>query len=115
MTTREQAQTQLTAWIAGNLSAQAVWEWALACREAPDWPPEDGLLRDVVDVLAALPVDLILEEDAEVMAYALGNPVSEADLGQNLLWNHLDAIDADGRRRDLREHPFYGPYCSDIV
>ncbi len=113
--TREEAQTRLGAWIAGTSDAQAVWQWALACREADAWPPGDGLLRDVIDVLAALPVDLIVEEDAEVMAYALGNPVAEADLGQNLLWNHLDGIDTDGRRRALAEHPLYGPYCSDIV
>jgi hypothetical protein len=45
------------------------------------------------------------------MLDALANPVSETDLSVNLLWNHLDGINPDGRRSELQDHPFYGQFC----
>lgn len=112
MTSRLETKKILDQWLAGEATPKAVWLWASAEKEAGD--PEDGLVQDVVDVLAGLPYELILEEDAEVMSYCLGNPAEEADLGQNLLWNHLDNVDSDSRRRALAEDEFYGPFTGDI-
>ena len=48
------------------------------------------------------------------MAYTLSNPPEEADLGQNLLWNHLDELDTESRRTRLADDPFYGPFTGGI-
>lgn len=113
-TTRE----KLSAWLAGDLSAEALWQWAqqeqVQLKEA-QFAGADDLVRDIVDVLAGLPYDLILPEDGEVMLYGLTNPVEEADLGQNLLWNHLDGVDTESRRITLRDDPFYGPFCGQVM
>ncbi|GIR64025.1 MAG: hypothetical protein CM15mP68_6910 [Pseudomonadota bacterium] len=44
-------------------------------------------------MLCAIPEDLLLPEDAEVMLDALANSQDEADLSANLLWNYADMID----------------------
>jgi len=46
-----------------------------------------------------------------VMLDALNNPLDQADLSSNLLWNYADMIDHVGRRQALVADPFYGPYC----
>ena len=113
MIDRDATKTLLDAWLSGDQSAEAVWRWA-ANAQASGQSYEDELVRDVVEILATLPQDLITVEDAEVMAYGLGNPPEEADLAQNLLWNHIDSIDSEGRRRALADDPLYGPYCAGI-
>ncbi|MEM7077692.1 MAG: hypothetical protein AAF513_03585 [Pseudomonadota bacterium] len=99
-------------WVDGSSSEAQVWEWATSVKGVE--APSDPFVRDVVDVLESLPYDLITTEDAELMLDALSNPEDEADLSQNLLWNHMDFIDTEARRRDLRDHPFYGPYTAGI-
>ena len=116
MIQRSQTRAQLAAWLDGSKTPEQVWEWALDAQEQAQTKGfEDALVQDVVDVLAAIPVDLILAEDAEIMLYGLDNPADEADLAQNLLWNHLDSIDVESRRRNLADDPFYGPYCSPVT
>ena len=107
---REETLAQLLAWQAGTASPETVWQWA-AQHKSSGQPAEDALVRDVIDVLADLPQDLVTLEEAEIMIYGLSNPPAEADLAQNLLWNHLDGLDMDARRRALAEDPFYGPFC----
>ena len=114
VTTRTETLQLLNDWLAGKISPREVWGWASEVKAA-QYQPEDELVRDVIDVLEQLPADLIILEDAEVMVYALNNPPEEADLGQNLLWNHLDGIDADARRRSLADDEFYGPFCGDVM
>lgn len=99
----------LQSWHAGQMDPMAVWEWAQTAKQ--DNTPADELVRDLVDCLATLPFDLIVVEDAEVMLDALANPPEETDLSVNLLWNHLDGINADGRREQLRGDSFYGQFC----
>lgn len=106
---REEVEQTLTAWRAGETDELAVWQWAEAAKAAGGM--QDELVRDLVDTLAVLPFDMITVEDAEVMLDALGNPPEETDLSVNLLWNHLDGINQDGRRYELRDHPFYGQFC----
>jgi hypothetical protein len=36
-------------------------------------------------------------------------------LAQNLLWNHLDNIDTEARRRALAEDEFYAPFCGAVT
>ena len=100
---------QLLAWQAQQLASEAVWLWALEQRA--ESKPSDAAVRDVLDMLCAIPEDLLLPEDAEVMLDALNNPLDQADLSSNLLWNYADMIDRVGRRQALVEDPFYGPYC----
>jgi hypothetical protein len=116
MTSRSETKAVIEQWLAGELNPEAVWKWALTEKEKTNevGAIKDRLVRDVLDVLAGLPYELIIEEDAEVMDYCLGNPVDEADLGQNLLWNHLDNVDTDGRRHSLSDDPFYGPFTGGI-
>lgn len=111
--TRAETRELLAAWIAGEVDPRTVWTWAQHAREGQSF--EDELVRDIVDVLETLPHDLIVVADAEVMVYGLGNPADEADLAQNLLWNHLDGIDEEARRAELRDDPFYGPFCGAIT
>ena len=108
MISRKETKLILDQWNAGAIGAEAVWQWAEKNKAAGE--SEDALVRDIIDVLASLPFDLITEEDAEVMAYGLSNPAEEADLAQNLLWNHLDGVDTESRRTALAEDPFYGPF-----
>ena len=104
VTTRAETHQWLSRWIAGEVGPVDVWRWAVAQKEiAAQSGPEDALVRDIIDVLADLPQDLLIVEDAEVMIYGLENPPDEADLSQNLLWNHIDGIDTDARRRSLRD------------
>lgn len=117
-TTRTDTLAWLHRWRQGDASAEQVWQWASECAAAHSQGQteyEDELVRDVIDVLAALPQDLIILEDADVMIYGLENPADEADLAQNLLWNHLDTIDSQARRQLLADDPFYGPFCADVI
>ena len=114
MIDRAQTRDQLTAWMQGQRQAQEVWLWAEKAKLDRE-TFEDRLVQDVVDILAALPQDLITEEDAEIMLYGLNNPIEEADLAQNLLWNHFDNIDIEARRRALADDPFYGPFCGSVT
>ena len=107
--TREVLIDQLLAWQAEQLASEAMWLWALEQRA--ERKPSDSAVRDVLDMLCAIPEDLLLPEDAEVMLDALNNPLDQADLSSNLLWNYADMIDHNGRRQALIEDPFYGPYC----
>ena len=112
MISREETKAVLDEWLAGTRDPQSVWQWAEAKKE--EGGPEDDLVRDIIDVLSSLPFDLVVEEDAEIMAYTLSNPPEEADLGQNLLWNHLDELDTESRRTRLADDPFYGPFTGGI-
>ena len=107
---RADTLAQLKAWQDGERSPEDIWLWANE-QKSQALVPEDSLVRDVIDILADLPQDLIGLEEAEIMVYGLSNPPEEADLAQNLLWNHLDGLDMDARRRALADDPFYGPYC----
>ncbi len=116
MTSRIETKSVIEHWLSGDMEPEAVWKWALDAKdkESEVGRSDDALVRDVIDVLAGLPFDMIIKEDAEVIDYCLGNPLEEADLGQNLLWNHLDNVDADGRRNALAEDPFYGQFTGGI-
>ena len=112
MTERSAVIARLQDWQAGTLDPKAVWEWALQVKEAND--PADEVVRDVVDVLAELPQDLVLVEDAQVLIEALENPLDETVLSQNLVWNYFDIVDQAGRKTALADDPFYGPFCGEI-
>lgn len=99
----------LREWQQGKKDALNVWEWAQAAKQGGALA--DDLVRDLVDCLVALPFDMIIASDAQVMLDALANPLEETDLSINLLWNHLDGINADARRGALRDDPFYGQFC----
>jgi hypothetical protein len=114
MIDRAQTRDQLTAWMKGQRKAQEVWLWAEQAKHDRE-TFEDPLVQDVIDTLATLPQDLITVEDAEIMLYGLNNPIEEADLAQNLLWNHLDNIDTEARRRALAEDEFYAPFCGAVT
>ncbi len=118
MIERKVARDKVKAWLDGVLTAADVWQWAMETQYQnveSGVGYEDDLVRDIVDILAALPQDLITLEEAEVMLYGLDNPPDEADLAQNLLWNHIDAIDPEERRRSLAEDPFYAEFCGPVV
>jgi len=106
---REEVEQLLKDWQTGKTDELSVWQWGEAAKAAGEMA--DDLVRDLVDTLAALPFDMITVEDVQVMLDALGNPANETDLSVNLLWNHLDGINADGRRYELTDHPFYGQFC----
>lgn len=112
MISREETKAVLDEWLAGNREPKSVWQWAES--KKAEGVPEDELVRDILDVLSSLPYDLVVEEDAEIMSYTLSNPPEEADLGQNLLWNHLDELDTESRRARLADDPFYGPFTGGI-
>ena len=109
MIAREQVRKVLEDWVAGEMDELQVWRWGEQAKKAR--APEDALVQDLLDTLAVLPFDMITTLDAEVMLDALANPVAETDLSVNLLWNHLDGINPDGRRSELQDHPFYGQFC----
>ncbi len=100
---------KIAAWQSGQVSSEAMWNWALEQRA--QCQPSDVAVRDTLDMLCAIPEDLLLPEDAEVMLDALANSQDEADLSANLLWNYADMIDQNARRQALISDPFYGPYC----
>ena len=112
MISREETKAVLDEWLAGTREPKAVWQWAEA--KKAEGGAEDDLVRDIIDVLSSLPYDLVVEEDAEIMSSTLSNPAEEADLGQNLLWNHLDELDTESRRTRLADDPFYGPFTGGI-
>ncbi len=108
MATREELTDLLQKWRDGSVEELEVWQWGQTAREAG--AHEDELVADIVDNLAALPYDMIVREDVDVMLDALANPSDETDLSINLLWNHIDGLDVDGRRQALSDHPFYGEF-----
>ena len=109
MISREETKAVLDEWLAGTREPKSVWQWAES--KKAEGGPEDDLVRDIIDILSGLPYDLVIKEDGEIMAYTLSNPPEEADLGQNLLWNHFDGLDTDSRRSGLADDPFYGPFA----
>jgi len=108
---RQEVLAKLRAWQAGEIDSQGIWQWAL--QSADQRTTDDTVISSVMEMLCALPQDLWIEEDAEVMIDALSNPMDQSDLSVNLLWNYPDIIDQRRRRRTLEDHPLYGPYCVD--
>lgn len=108
---REEVLIKLQSWQARKIDSESIWQWALQAAEQRS--TDDTVILAVMEMLCALPQDLWIEEDAEVMIDALGNPMDQSDLSMNLLWNYPDIIDQRGRRRALEDHPLYGPYCVD--
>jgi hypothetical protein len=100
---------KLTAWQSGAIDAKAIWEWSLTAVETGT--PADAAVADVMDVLVALPQDLIIVDDAGVMLEALANPIEELTESQNLVWNYFDFIDTEGRKQMLADDAFYGEFC----
>ena len=100
---------KLTAWQGGAIDAQTIWQWSLTA--AAEGTPADAAVADVMDVLVALPQDLIIVDDAQVMLDALSNPMTELTESQNLVWNYFDFIDTEGRKQMLADDPFYGEFC----
>ena len=107
---RAQLIEKLTAWQNGQASALEIWQWAEAEKSATT-QLADALVRDLLDLLAAIPYEMIMPEDCAVFLDALANPLDETDLSVNLLWNHMDMIDADTRRIQAAGDPFYGQFA----
>ena len=108
---RQELITKLQSWQAEEIDSEAIWQWALAA--AQQRRTEDAVIVAVMEMLCALPQDLWIEEDAQVMIDALHNPADQSDLSMNLLWNYPDIVDQRSRRRALEDHPLYGPYCAE--
>ena len=106
---------QLKAWQSGELGELAIWEWACTSKEEAKEEAEsagggDELVRDIIDLLAALPYEMVIVDDLPVFLDALANPLDETDLSINLLWNHMDAVSVEVRRMQFADHPFYGQF-----
>ena len=108
---RDEIISKLQAWHQQALDSEEIWRWAL--QSTAECVTEDVVIRAVMEMLCAIPQDLWIEEDAQVMIDALSNPVAQSDLSINLLWNYPDIVDLAGRRRSLHDHPLYGPYCGE--
>ncbi|MEM7098824.1 MAG: hypothetical protein AAF541_11240 [Pseudomonadota bacterium] len=110
--TRKELIGVLTQWQSGERDELAIWEWAAESVEArqANGPDADELVRDIMDLLGALPYEMVIVDDLPVFLDALENPLEETDLSINLLWNHMDAVDVDTRRLQHAEHPFYGQF-----
>ena len=108
---RDEIVTKLKAWQQQALDSEGIWQWALQVAETRS--SNDDVIKAVMEMLCALPQDLWIEEDAEVMIDALQNPMEQSDLSVNLLWNYPDIVDLRRRRRAPEDHPLYGPYCVD--
>jgi hypothetical protein len=106
---RLQLMQQVTLWQEERIDSEAMWLWALQTRSQVQ--ASDAAVRDALDMLCAIPEDLLICEDAEVILDALGNPLDQTDLSCNLLWNYIDMIDTKERRTSLSQDPFYGAYC----
>ena len=106
---RQEVLAKLQSWQALEIDSEGIWQWAL--QAADQRTTDDAVILAVMEMLCALPQDLWIEEDAQVMIDALGNPADQSDLSMNLLWNYPDIIDQRRRRRALEDHPLYGPYC----
>ena len=112
MIARDDLKAKLLAWHAGEADELATWQWAeQAKKDYANNPPQDELVRDIVDLLAALPYEMIVSDDIEVFLDALANPSDETDLSVNLVWNHMDGFDPDSRRMEYNQHPFYGEFA----
>ena len=108
---RDEIISKLQAWHQQVLDSEEIWRWAL--QATAECVTEDVVIRAVMEMLCAIPQDLWVEEDAQVMIDALSNPVAQSDLSINLLWNYPDIVDLAGRRRTLHDHPLYVPYCGE--
>ena len=108
---RDEVVSKLQAWQSQAVDSEGIWQWSLQAAETRS--TSDDVIKAVMEMLCALPQDLWIEEDAEVMIDALQNPLDQSDLSVNLLWNYPDIVDLRRRRRALEDHPLYGPYCVD--
>ena len=101
-------------WQSGARDELSIWEWASEAVEArkTSGTNADELVRDILDLLAALPYEMVVAQDLPVILDALANPLDETDLSINLLWNHMDAVDVDTRRLQHSDHPFYGQFVN---
>ena len=94
---RDEVVSKLQAWQNQAMDSEGIWQWALQAVETRS--TVDDVIKAVMEMLCALPQDLWIEEDAEVMIDALQNPMDQSDLSVNLLWNYPDIVDMRGRRR----------------
>ena len=108
---RDEVVSKLQAWQNQAVDSEEIWQWSLQAAETRS--TSDDVIKAVMEMLCALPQDLWIEEDAEVMIDALQNPLDQSDLSVNLLWNYPGIVDLRRRRRALEDHPLYGPYCVD--
>ena len=93
---RDEIISKLQAWHQQALDSEEIWRWAL--QATAECVTEDVVIRAVMEMLCAIPQDLWVEEDAQVMIDALSNPVAQSDLSINLLWNYPDIVDLASRR-----------------
>lgn len=107
---RATLRNQLVQWQEQTLSDEQIWNLALRCKAQTQ--PEDQVVRDLIDILCALPEDLVTRDDLPVFFDALDNPPEEEEMSVNLLWNYADLIDIVARRQALANDPLYGPYCN---
>lgn len=108
---RSELNTVLTQWLHNEMDELQVWQWAGEQLEQ-GFAPADELVKDIVELLAALPYEMVLREDLAVFLDALANPAAETDLSINLLWNHMDTVNVDSRRLQHADHPFYGQFAN---
>ena len=101
---------KLEEWQVGKASAKELWEWALQIKE--DGEPKDSVVQDVLDILADLPMDLVIVDDAQVLIEALQDNLDQVQLSQNLIWNYFDFLNTEPRKEALIDDPFYGPFCA---
>ena len=80
---RDEIISKLQAWHQQALDSEEIWRWAL--QATAECVTEDVVIRAVMEMLCAIPQDLWVEEDAQVMIDALSNPVAQSDLSINLI------------------------------
>lgn len=116
--TRKDVMQILQSWNQGEISAEAVQNWAgeryaTDKYDCADWESEDGfsVTSEVLAHLDMLDMNLLVQDDIPAYLEFLSAPVGDFDNGFATLKKYLESVDLEKRKRQLKEIFPYAPFC----
>ena len=113
---RSQIIQTLSRWAEAELTERDVWAWASSlCLPGEDsydrWLEGDRISHQVMLHLNSLDMHLIIKEDIPIYLQFLAQDDSNFESAYNEWQENIRKIDTSNRKRQLKKHPIYAPFC----
>lgn len=104
--TCSEIEEMLTKWRDGAISEREIHSWAEDRFNTHRFDVETDAANAVLRELDQMNMNLLMRQDASILLEALRSPRYE-----QLIEQLTNNIDVQQRRRLLKDHPFYRPFC----
>jgi hypothetical protein len=109
--TRQDIRELLLRWHAGEVTHQAVFDWASERYSGRFWETEDEIVDQVLLELYSLNMNLTTVDDVPHFLHLLTVPRGQIGTVMALHREYTRTIPMQKRRLALAKDPFYEPYC----